>query len=171
MKYASFGKRLGSGLLDYSIIFIMFYIISAFLIINLNLGEGDMQMAPFVTINIMLVPLNFLINIIRHPSSYGYYGDVLAYYFLFLMMVFVEFMYFTLMEVSPLKATIGYKSNGIQLKAINSDRIKIFAIVKRNCLKIVSRYLLCLPFFIAIITNNNQTIYDRLAGIVVVQEI
>ena len=170
MREAPLNKRVSSGIIDYTIVIITVYIVGAFLIINLNMGNGDMQMAPFVIMAMAIMPISFITNIIRYPSAYGNTGDIIIYCVILIMMAIIEVMYFTLMEASKLKATIGYKSNGIRLSQEGGGEIRVGAIIKRNCLKVISRYLICIPFIVAILTNNKQTIYDKLTDIEVIED-
>lgn len=83
-------KRVVSSLVDYFIIFILFNITCILIITEMNIAKGDMQMAPFVVINIFFIPLDFLISEINDSSAYGIDRDV--YLLFFRVMFFVELM-------------------------------------------------------------------------------
>lgn len=161
-------KRVVSSLVDYFIIFILFNIICILIITELNIAKGDMQMAPFVVINMFFIPLDFLISAINDSSAYGIDRDV--YLLFFGVMFFVELMYFTVTEISPLKASIGYTSFGIVLEATNDQKITISVLFKRNILKALSRYCFAIPFLVMTFTKNKQTVYDKAAKVIVVED-
>jgi len=54
MEYAPFKKRLLNAIPNYIIVFILFNLLSGFLIIGL--GKGDTQVAPFVIMTMAIAP-------------------------------------------------------------------------------------------------------------------
>ena len=166
MEYTSFTKRLLNAIPNYIIVFILFNLLSAFLIIDLGLGKGDMQMAPFVIMVMSIVPLDFVVGLIMYPDGYGH--DLITYIFLFIVMLSVETIYFTIIDVLAIKKSNRGKMSSMTLQDRNGDNPGFFKIFIRNILKAISRVLLMLPFLTLFFTEKRQTLYDKMTNIVVV---
>lgn len=166
MEYASFAKRLSIAILNYSIIFILFNILS-FLLITLGLGKGDMQVAPFVVMTMAIVPLDFVVGLIMYPDRYG--QDRITYIFLFMIMLLFEAIYFTITDILAIKKSNKGKAkmSDIILQDMNGNNPSFFKIFIRNILKSISRVLLMLPALTMLFTEKKQTLYDKMTNIVV----
>lgn len=166
MIYATFGKRIASSVIDGFLIFIILYTISGWILVSLWGDAINMQAAPFVVINMILLPLDFFIRTLRYPRACG---NVSIYYLLSGILFFVEVMYYSLIEISPLKDTIGHFCTKIHICSARKIPTTFFPIILRNCLKTLSRYLFAIPFLVMLFTDKKQTLYDLMSNIVVVQ--
>ena len=164
MEYASFAKRLSIAILNYSIIFILFYILS-FLLITLGLGKGDMQAAPFVVMTMAIAPLDFVVVSIMYPDG----NEQITYTFLFIIMLLFEAIYFTITDILAIKKSNKGKAkmSDIILQDMNGNNPSFFKIFIRNILKSISRVLLMLPALTMLFTEKKQTLYDKMTNIVV----
>ena len=166
MSYASFGRRIFGAIIESFILTFLLmssggWIITTFGAVNL------IPEAPFVIINMIYFPLDALINTTRSLNTYE---NVTLYYLLFIVFFFVEVIYYSIMEILPVKATIGHLSAGVRIKTVDGVSPNVRTIILRNCLKVFSRYLLYIPFFAMLFTKNKQTIYDMLTSTVVVNK-
>ena len=161
MEYAPFKKRLLNAIPNYIIVFILFNLLSGFLIIGL--GKGDTQVAPFVIMTMAIAPLDFVVGLIMNPDGYRH-----DYIFLFMVMLFVETIYFTIIEILAIKKSNRGKMSNITLQDRNGNNPGFFKIFIRNILKAISRVLLMLPFLTMFFTEKRQTLYDKMTNIVVV---
>lgn len=164
MIYASFGRRLIGAIVDFYILIIVFYFLGGYILSLSWLGETDMQAAPFILLNMIIFPLDALIKMIQHPGA-----DVTIYYIFFAIFFIAEIAYYSLMEILPTNATIGHIFAKTSIRSTIGNSKNIPAIIVRNYLKTMSRYLFAIPFFTMLFTNKNQTIYDSLTKIVVVR--
>ena len=151
-----FKKRLIAAIIDYVIVYMVSFAV-CFLISTTVLKDAiNQQTAPFAVIVLLINP--FLISA---PQSYG---KAYAVYALFMVIFVVEVMYYSLFELLPTKRTFGYRLLDIRL-CCNSEKSVRARIVGRNVLKVLSRYLFCIPFFISAFSANGRTVYDRISKI------
>ena len=151
-----FKKRLVAAIIDHVIVCLVSFAV-CFLISTTVLKDAiDQQAAPFAVIVMLIDP--FLIS---RPRAYG---NAYAVYALFIVIFLVEVMYYSLFEILPTKRTFGYRILDIRLcyDSAKSIRARIFG---RNVLKVLSRYLFCIPFFISVKNANGITVYDRVSKI------
>ena len=151
-----FKKRLIAAIIDYVIV-CMISVVACWLITTTVFKDAiDQQAAPFAVIVMLIDP--FLIS---SPRSYG---KAYAVYAMFAVIFVVEVMYYSLFELLPTKRTLGYRISGIRLRNI-SEKPMQGRIIERNVLKVLSRYLFCIPFFISAKNADGITVYDRVSRI------
>lgn len=156
MKNRVFKKRLLAAIIDFVIIFVVSVTVCALLITSVFKDAFDQQAAPFVAINLLLNPLY---SIVSYTNAYGT--------FVMLLISFaVEILYYSLFEILPTKRTPGYALSGIHL-CNNSDSSITARIFGRNFLKVLSRYLYCIPFIISIFKASGNAFYDSVSKITV----
>ena len=156
-----FTRRLYAAIIDHILVLIITYTIFSIVTTNILSDIINQQMAPFISIQLLINPLSLLIQIFYTPQAYG---NIASVFILFILSFIVELLYYTLFELLPLKRTPGY----ILLKLyIHHDKNYLMRtrIVIRNILKIFSRYIYCIPFFILLFNKNTFTIYDQLTRI------
>ena len=157
-----FKKRLIAAIIDYVIVYMVSVAVCFVISTTVFKDAIDRQAAPFAVIVMLIDP--FLIS---RPQSYG---KAYAVYALFAVIFVVEVMYYSLFELLPTKRTPGYALSGIRLSN-NSEKPMRGRIVERNVLKVLSRYLFCIPFFISVKNANGITVYDRVSKIQVSDDI
>lgn len=82
----------------------------------------------------------------------------------------VNLLYHTILESSPLQATIGKLVVGLKVKNGHGRRISLLRALARNLLRILSTVPLCLGYFMAAKTKARQTLHDKLSGTFVEKE-
>ena len=151
-----FKKRLVAAMIDYVIVYMVSFAVCFLILTTVFKDAIDQQAAPFAVIVLLLNPF-----FISRPRAYG---KAYTVYALFMVIFVVEVMYYSLFELLPTKRTPGYVLSGIRL-CYDSERSIKARIVGRNVLKVLSRYLFCIPFFISAFNANGGTIYDRISKI------
>ncbi len=152
MKIRVFKKRVLAAIIDYMIVFAAAYAVCALLMTTVFKNMFDGQAAPFTAMILLISPL-----LLFFQSA-----DVSAWVMLGVIFV-VEFLYYSLFELLPSKRTPGYKIAGIHL--CFSEKNRIGRIIARNILKVLSRYLFCIPFIVSVLNANGVAIYDRVTNI------
>lgn len=82
----------------------------------------------------------------------------------------VNLLYHSILESSPLEATIGKLVVGLKVKNAHGRRISFLRALVRNLLRIISTVPLCLGYFMAAKTKARQTMHDKLSGTFVEKE-
>ena len=156
MKSRVFKKRLLAAIIDFVIVFVVSMTVCALLITSVFNDLFDQQAAPFVAINLLINPI----------YSIASFGNEYGTFVMLLISFAVEMLYYSLFELLPTKRTPGYALSGIHL-CNNSDSSKTARIFGRNFLKVLSRYLYCVPFIISIFSANGNAFYDCVSKITV----
>lgn len=160
MRFIVFKKRLCAAIIDYIIIFAIAYTVCALIMTSVFKKTFDQQAAPFMALILLLNPFS---QILQGLSVSRNMLTTMAYVLLVINFV-IEVLYYSLFELMPTKRTPGYKLSGIRL-CYNSEKSIQMRIIGRNILKVLSRYLYCVPFIISIFNVNGQTIYDMVLKI------
>lgn len=156
-----FKKRLLAAMIDYIIIFTVSFTACALISTSVFKNTFDQQAAPFAAIVLLLNPLSLIAQMISYPQAYG---DTYAVYVLFAVTFVIEAAYYSLFELLPTKRTPGYALLRISL-CYNSEKSIQARVIGRNIIKVLSRYLYCIPFVISVFSANGSTIYDRVSKI------
>lgn len=85
-----------------------------------------------------------------------------------LLALLVSWMYYALMESSPLQATLGKLALRIRVTDLAGDRVGFERATWRYCGKFVSALLLLGGFVMAAFSARKQALHDRMAGCLVV---
>lgn len=155
MKNLLFKKRLLAAIIDCIIIFAVSYTTCALILTSIFKNTFDQQAAPFVAMTLLLNPLYSIAKAIFNPA----YGNAYGIYVMLAINFVIEVLYYSLFELLPTKRTPGYALLGIHL-CYNSTKSIQIRIVVRNIIKVLSRYLYCIPFIISVFNVNSNTIYD-----------
>lgn len=161
MRFLVFKRRLFAAIIDGIIIFMISFTVCALIMTSIFKNTFDQQMAPFVVIILLFNPLSLIVQVLSTPQAYG---NVHVVYTLFVISFVIEVMYYSLFELLPAERTPGYTLLGIRLCYSPAKSIKKRIIV-RNIIKVLSRYLYCVPFIISIFNVNGNTIYDLVSKI------
>ena len=129
-----FGKRLLAAIIDNVFIMVISFTLCTYVLTNQFADFFDQQMAPFVLIQLLLLPFSLLMQIIAYPNAYG---NVCVIYILFAISFFIELVYYSFFELIPLRRTPGYMLLGIYIDYENKKFI-LPRIIIRNILKIIS---------------------------------
>lgn len=160
MKFRVFKKRMFAAIIDYIIIFATAYTVCALLVTGVFKDTFDQQAAPFMALILLLNPLSQIPRVCSAPHDMlTIMGNVLV-----AVIFIVEVLYYSLSELLPAKRTPGYKISGIRL-LYNSEKSMPMRIIGRNILKVLSRYLFCIPFVISVFDPNGDAIYDMASKI------
>jgi len=111
----------------------------------------------------MTLLLNPLYSIVKAVLNAAY-GNTYGFYVMLAIIFMIEVLYYSLFELLPSQRTPGYRLLGIHLCCDSEKSIPI-RIIGRNTIKVLSRYLYCIPFIISIFNANGNTIYDRVTKI------
>lgn len=97
-------------------------------------------------------------------ASIASYGNEYGTFVMLLISFAIEILYYSLFEFLPTKRTPGYALLAIHL-CNNSDSSISARIFVRNFLKVLSRYLYCIPFIFSIFNTNGNAFYDSVSKI------
>lgn len=164
MEYASAKERLLNAIPEYIIAFILFNVLSAFVVINLSYGKGDMQAAPFVIIIMGIIPISFAVDIIVNPGGYGV--DLITYLSIFIAMLVFEAVYFTINDFIAISRFNSGKPVNLVLKRADGGNLNIFKLFIRNILRAISRIFLMLPCLTMFFNEGKQTLYDKATNVI-----
>lgn len=160
MRFRVFRKRILAALTDFIIIFVIAYIACAILITTAFKNAVDQQAAPFEAITLLLNPLYVIVKAIAGFADANAYGT-----FVMLGVTFViEVMYYSIFELLSGKRTPGYALAKLQI-CHDTDNSKSARIVLRNILKVLSRYLYCVPFLFCVFSAKGSAVYDHISKI------
>lgn len=151
---ASFGKRLLAFLIDFIIVIVLSLVI--FFLIVKPLGIFDLENYQFGE------------NIVK-----GAFDIVMVLSVLFLILplcLLVGFLYDFLMISFSNQSTIGKKLMKLKVVKTDGTPLTLFAILTRTVAKFVTGFIFILLWLICLFTDQNQTLHDKIAGSVVVNE-
>lgn len=155
MKYSSFYKRAKAYLFDYLILSIPIMIVTSMIVFKFFPNTSSLNVYPFILLMLMFCPYFIFGYLVVYPIK----SDIVLVLGSIIIIIFLESIIYTLMEFLCNGQTIGKKYNNIYL--YNSSIFRIFI---RNILKSASKYLMCIPYFPALVTKEKQTAYDLLLG-------
>lgn len=146
-RYAFFWERLCAGLIDGVIVGVVYGVVYFITLANISAPHGD-------------------------PATYGafangitYVYETLATYYTNFIMIFAVLLYHTIMEASPLQASIGKLTLGLRVVDLNGNRIGYGRSLVRSFFR---EWLLCIltqPF-----TKRRQGLQDLISGCLVVKQ-
>ena len=94
-------------------------------------------------------------------SNLDYIGDFMYANLYFLA---VHFLYYTIMESSSAKGTIGKKVLGLKVTTMNGGRISYLRAVTRYCARLLSFGTFFAGYAVALTNARHQTLHDIIAG-------
>ncbi len=147
-------------MIDFILLTIVFMILGGLILHSYT----NMQVAPYMLLNIICFPLDALVKMYHNPHAYA------IYYIIFTLFFIIEFTYYLLMEILPTERTIGYIFTKTRICDQEGIPPSANTIIIRSFLKALSRYLFALPFLTIVLTNKKQSIYDLLTKTVIIQE-
>lgn len=88
----------------------------------------------------------------------------------FLILGVITWLYFAIMESSPLKATLGKLALGIRVTDIRGNKISFMKAKGRYFGKIISGFIFSIGYLMAGFTEKKQALHDIMAGCIVVRK-
>lgn len=155
MRSCIFKKRILAAVTDFIIVFVIAYTVCGILITTAFKNSVDQQSAPFEAITLLLNPLYAIVKAVIDPFSANAYG---VYIMLGVTFV-IEVLYYSIFELLPGGRTPGYALAKLRLY-YDTDNSKAARIFLRNILKVLSRYLYCIPFLVSAFSSNGNAVYD-----------
>ena len=148
-EYAQTEKRIAGGILDYIVLFFMFWVVSILyalfgLVPDYSGGEVFVVMGIVMFGSAMLIP---------NPLSLSF-----GFHMLYIVLFLTEALYYSLMEIFTTKGTLGHRVTGVSIYYRNGEKPTIFIIFLRSCIKALSRYLFLLPFLTIFFTGRSQAV-------------
>lgn len=80
-----------------------------------------------------------------------------------------EWLYFTVMESSPLQATVGKMLLGLKVADTGGEPLTFWRAGARSAAKWLSQYTFFIGYVMAMFNNRSQTLHDVIAGTVVIE--
>ncbi len=151
---ASFGKRLFAFLIDFIIVIVASLVI--FFVIVKPLGIFDLENYQFGE------------NIVKGAFDIMVVLGVL--FLIFPLCLLVGFLYDFLMISFTNQATFGKKLMKLKVVKIDGTSLTLFGILTRTVVKFVTGFIFILLWLICLFTDQNQTLHDKIAGSLVVNE-
>ncbi len=87
-----------------------------------------------------------------------------------LLNLLIWWLYYAIMESSPLQATLGKLAVGSIVTDLDGDRISFLKATGRHFGKLISALILCLGYLMAGFTERKQALHDLIAGCLVIQK-
>lgn len=165
MNYASFMKRMGASVIDYAIISIPLLTIVS-IIMWYFFNNHISQVFPFIALSLVFFPYFMLVYLIVYPAP----SAILTVAITIAVIIFVEALMYTIMEVFNENATIGKRVLKIKITSVRKLKYSIVDKILRNVLKCLSKYLFFVPFLFMLITAQKQTLYDLILGTTVIEK-
>lgn len=162
-----FFRRVFAYFIDCLVVSLTLFLLCSVLMLNFNSESINEQAAPFILINLIFLPLDFLFKLLQFPRAYG---DVSWIYTFLPLIVFLEVLVYTFIEFSPMKATIGKRIMHLTIKCINDKDLSFVRVFNRNLIKVLSRILFGLPFLVLPFTKKRQAIHDLITNIEVIDK-
>ena len=165
MQYAKIYKRIIGGILDYLLMFGVFWAFGFFYALFLAPDYSGAEI--FIVMGILIYPHAMFVQLLSEPLAIKF-----GYYMLYVSLFFIEVLYYTLMTVLPTRGSLGHQAINASICYWHGakQRPSIFTIFLRSCIKALSRYLFLLPFLTIFFTKQKQTLHDIVAGTVVIDK-
>ena len=145
--FAGFGRRAIALLLDWSLLWALFWIV--------GFERGNEKLFGLFSLEGGVLHIYPVFSIGKNwPQSIEFA---------------VLFLYFAIMESSSLQATIGKYALGIKVTDIYGRRITMLRAANRFFAKIASTIIFMLGFMLAIFTMRKQTLHDLLCSTLVLK--
>ncbi len=160
------GKRIGAFVID-SILLFIFVFVASIVITSNFLAKEYIQVLPWMVISFFNYPLMYLLSVIY--DLYLGTVDVITLY-TFLAIFFSEVLYHFLFESSPLNASIGHKMTKCQVVNQEYKKLTFHQLLIRSIVKVLSRYLFCLPYITIFFTEKRQTMHDMAVKSMVIEK-
>ncbi|MBN3034054.1 MAG: RDD family protein [Bacteroidales bacterium] len=94
----------------------------------------------------------------------------MAYFFVIIILLVVQWLYFALMESSRHQGTVGKLVIKIKVTDMNGNRITFARATGRYFAKIISGMILMIGYILAGITEKKQALHDMIAGCLVFKD-
>jgi uncharacterized RDD family membrane protein YckC len=144
--YAGFWKRFVAYLIDYALLTVVIYILA--LILGMTAGIGSAAADA-------------------DESGIAALMSVFGGFFLMLF-ILLPWLYYSLMESSVKRATLGKMALGIRVTDYGGNRISFGRATGRYFAKIISSLILLIGYIMAGFTEKKQALHDMIAGTLVV---
>lgn len=121
---------------------------------------------------VLVVPLSLAIgvgHILLWPFSAMFGVELTLWPLLDIKVQLLTWLYFSLLESSPMRATLGKKVMGLRVVTEDGKRLSFLRATGRYFGKIVSAAIWMLGFIMAAFTSKKQALHDLLAGTLVVK--
>ncbi|MDR1642674.1 MAG: RDD family protein [Clostridiales bacterium] len=151
--YCSLPKRMLGGLIDYAVVFALLFAVGGFMSV---LGNASYQASSLVALKLIVFPLEVFVQVMAQPSEYGNSSSIWRLWAVFAAL---ELSYFTISE-HLFSCTIGRFVIKTKIISLKGRRLKLHEIFARNILKVLSRYLLCVPILISLPLWKSRAFYD-----------
>lgn len=157
-------RRLVAALIDLFLGFIPLFIICNMFIYNITGASINTQVAPLISFQLILSPFSVVTHVIEYPLSLGI--DIIQTLFAVVVVFLSEVLLYTVFELSPMKRTVGKYLMRIGYKT----NLTFSGVLLRNSVKVLTRYLLCLPLIFVFLFKNGCTLHDKLAGSSIIEK-
>jgi uncharacterized RDD family membrane protein YckC/Tfp pilus assembly major pilin PilA len=124
----------------------------------------DSLILSFIT----AVPMAILLPMVAKPAA-GH-TSTSAVLWLYLAMLVVSMLYWSLQESSSHQATFGKRALGIKVAGLDGKRIGWGRAVARWFARMLSGFFFCLGYLVALFTSRKQALHDLLVSTVVVDQ-
>lgn len=157
LRYAGFGLRLGSYLIDGVAITVVFYILIlimglfGFAVIGGVGALSDLESGG-------------------SPSESAIIALVIAYFGMIFLLIIMYYLYFAIMESSKYQATLGKLAVGTIVTDMDGERISFGKALGRNLGKIISGMTCYVGYLMPLWTDKQQTLHDIMANCLVVEK-
>lgn len=165
--YAGFWKRVLAHFIDQIIISVVNTIIFVPMFLVL-IGAGIVSLDGFEEFD-----HNAFTNVVLQNHSDGYYIAFISVFILMILAfavfsIFIQWLYYALMESSVKQATLGKMALGIKVVDYSGNRISFGKASGRYFGKILSGMIMGIGYIMAGFTEKKQALHDMLAGCLVV---
>jgi uncharacterized RDD family membrane protein YckC len=154
---ASFGRRLAAWVLDYLVLMVP----SSMILARTTLSAATAQVFEAVSNGMPLA-----------PALEAYEAAAQAARPAVLLVIVVGFLYYTLMEASPLQATLGKLAIGIRVTDLDGQRPGLGRCAARNAVRLLNIVTSLVPFiaYLAVAwTERRQGLHDLVAKALVLE--
>ncbi len=87
----------------------------------------------------------------------------------FLFAIVIDWLYYAVQESGPAQATLGKKALGLQVTAVDGNRVSFGQATGRFFGRYVSAILLLIGYLMMLWDDRKQTLHDKMAGTLVVK--
>lgn len=175
VRYAGFWIRFVASLIDGLIVGAVYWIINMLVLVpiiseKIEIMSNDQQLINQLNNIPQTGTEQDAFNILGIVMNNGG-GYILA---VFLVIVLIEsvmrWLYYSIMESSPIQATVGKLALGIKVTDMDGNKISFLRATGRYFGKIVSRIILGIGYFMAGFTEKKQALHDMMAGCLVIKK-
>ena len=149
-------KRITAAIIDVFLSMIPLFVVCTITLGKIAGSDVNSQIIPIVAFQLIFSPLSVIHHIMEYPYALGISMSQLC--LALLIMFVVETIAYSVLDLSPIKKSIGKLIMGLQYE----HNLTLGSALLRNAVKTITRYLLGIPLIFAFFSKKRHTLHDAI---------